>query len=310
MPESHGTYTDFLLPWTRRLQAACPSFEFEILGEGSPLGRLENQFAQVSARRVDIAHSPASLPPGRFPLTNLMNLPFLVEDAAAASQRLWAACAPHLAAEFRPLHVLALHADSGGVLHLRDRRIRAVADLAGLRLRTPAGAIAEAMRELGVEPVQILPPDLGQAAREGRIDGAVMAWDVLAYTRTETIFRHHYSDVFYVSPLYLVMHPESYAGLAEAERRTLDRLSGADLAARFGAYWQRWAAPGRALAEAEGHTLEPLPAPVLAALRAAGAQSAQRQVARLQATGVAGAPEVLEIFSGRSRRDAAAGASG
>ncbi len=173
--------------------------------------------------------------------------------------RLWAAHEPFLADEFAPLHVLALHADSGGVLHLRDTKLSSLADLAGKRIRTPAGPITEAIAAVGAEPVHLLPPAIGKAAADGAIDGAIMAWDVLAYTQTHTIFHHHYLDVFYVSPLYLVMNPDSRARLSEAERRALDAASGADLARRFGDYWQAWSAPGRALAEAPGHTLEPLP---------------------------------------------------
>ncbi len=73
MPADHGTHRDFIVPFTRRVTAACPSLEFEIFCEGSPYGLLENQFDQVLSGAVDIAHSPAALPPGRFPLTNLMN---------------------------------------------------------------------------------------------------------------------------------------------------------------------------------------------------------------------------------------------
>jgi len=299
MPADHGTHVDFIVPWTRRIEAACPSLEFEIHCEGSPYGLLENQFSQVSSGAVDIAHSPASLPAGRFPLTNLMNLPFLVKDAQQGSDRLWAAHADYLAQEFSPLHVLAFHADSGGVLHMRDTQVRSIADLAGKRIRTPAGAIADAMAAIGAEPVHLLPPAIRGAAETGDIDGAIMAWDVLAYTQTQNIFRYHYTDVFYVSPLYLVMNPESRARLTDEERRVLDQYSGADLVKRFGGYWKAWAAPGRALAEANGHSLGPLPAGTLSELRNAADASIQKRIDQLAADGVLDAPKVIDIFSGR-----------
>jgi len=299
MPADHGTHVDFLLPWTRRIEKACPSLEFEIHCEGSKYGLLENQYSQVLSGAVDIAHSPASLPAGRFPMTNLMNLPFLVQDSQQASDRLWAAHAPYLEREFSPLHVLALHADSGGVLHMRDTPVRSLEDLAGKRIRTPSGAIAQAMAEIGAEPVHLLPPAIGKAARAGEIDGAIMAWDVLAYTQTKDIFRHHYTDVFYVSPLYLVMNAESRARLTDKERRALDEHSGADLTRRFGDYWKSWAAPGRSLATGEGHVLEALPDAVLSGLREAAALHTRRHVERLAGEGLSDAAGIVEIFSGR-----------
>ncbi|WP_118135451.1 C4-dicarboxylate ABC transporter [Oceanicella sp. SM1341] len=300
MPAAHGVHADFLAPWAARVMADCPSLEIDIACEGSELGLLENQFAQVSEGRVDIAHSPVALPRGRFPLTNLMNLPFLAADSGEASRRLWAAQAEFLAAEFAPLHLLALHADSGGVLHLRDAPLTGLADLAGKRIRTPAGAVAEAVAALGAEPVLLLPPAIGPAARAGEIDGAVMAWDVLAYTGTDTVFRHHHPEVFYVSPLYLVMNAASRARLGPEERAAIDRHSGADLAPRFGGYWQAWSQPGRALAEGPGHSITPLPGEVLEAFRTAAAEAVSHEGARLAADGLTAAPGVAAAFAGRA----------
>ncbi|MGI6853900.1 hypothetical protein [Mesorhizobium sp. 1B3] len=302
MPADHGTHVDFIVPWTLRVQAACPSLEFELHCEGHEYGLLENQFSQVSTGVVDIAHSPAALPAGRFPLTNLMNMPFLVEDSQQASDRLWAAHPLYLEEEFRPLRVLALHADSGGVLHMRDTEIRSLDDLAGKRIRTPAGAIADAISVIGAEPVHLLPPAIGKAARAGEIDGAIMAWDVLAYTQTQDIFRHHYEDIFYVSPLYLVINPDSHARLTDEERQALHGHSGADLTRRFGAFWRSWSAPGRALAQGKGHSLDRLPSSVLSGLRTAAAAGTKRHVDRLIGEGLGKAPDLIDIFSGRSER--------
>ncbi|WP_185984661.1 hypothetical protein [Aureimonas mangrovi] len=296
MPSDHGTHRDFILPWAERLTTACPSLSFEIHGEGSPLGLLENQFDQVMSGAVDVAHSPANLPPGRFPLTQLMNLPFLVDGPHQAGERLLAAHDAYLAAEFEPLKVLALHADSGGLLHMRDAPIERVSDFAGKRIRSPAGAMAETLAALGAQPIHLLPPAIGDAARSGAIDGAVMAWDVLAYSRTIDVFRHHHSDVFYLSPLYFVMNAAAFSRLEPAERTVLMAMSGPDLSLRFGDYWTRWSTPGRALALEDGHTLQPLPACVTAALRDAAGDARQRHVHALIDAGHAQAAKVADMF--------------
>jgi len=296
MPDNHGIHVDFLLPWTRRIQDSCPSLSFDIYCEGSKYGLLEQQFAQVSSGIVDIAHSPASLPIDHFPLTNLINLPFLVKDAQQASEYLWAAYEPYLKREFSPLHVLALHADSGGVLHMRDGAIKSLEDFVGKRIRMPPGSLSETMAAIGAIPVHLPPPAIAQAARADEIDGAIMAWDVLAYTQTQDIFRYHYRDVFYVSPLYLVMNAQSYALLDKDERRALDEYSGAALTKYFGKYWQAWSSSGRLLAEGDGHVVGQLPAQLMTALREAATRSRQHHIDRLMAQGHVEAAEVIEIF--------------
>lgn len=298
MPADHGTHIDFIAPWARRIEAACPSLSIEIFCEGSRYGKLENQYEQVMSGAVDIAHSPASLPADRYPLINLMNLPFLVQDARQASERLWQAHDRFLADEFQPLHVLAFHADSGGILHMREPELASVEDLSGKRIRTPAGPIAEAIAALGAEPVLLRPPAIGEAARMGKLDGAIMAWDVLAYTGTQDIFRHHFSDVFYVSPLYFVMNPDSRARLTHAERAAVDQFSGADLAGRFGNYWSNWSRSGRLLADGPGRSLSSLPDPILAALRTAAAVSIEKHIGHRFQDSQAMVRQVINDFKG------------
>lgn len=299
MPEDHGIHTDFLLPWIRRIQAACPSLSFEVHCEGAKYGLLENQFAQVSSGDVDIAHSPASLPMGHFPLTNLINLPFLVEDSGQASERLWAAHAPYLQQEFAPLHILALHADSGGVLHWREGEIKSLDDFVGKRIRVPAGVLSAIMAAIGAIPVFLPPPAIAAAARSGELDGAIMAWDVLAYTQTQDIFCYHYEDVFYVSPLYLAMNPQSYRSLTGEERQTLDDHSGGHLTHYFGGYWHNWSAAGRELARRSGYMIGRLSVPILSQLREVAGVHIQRYIDELSGEDSAHTARIVKIFSGK-----------
>ena len=44
------------------------------------------------------------------------------------------------------------------------------------------------LTRLGAVPVPLNPPQIYAVATQQEIDGAVMAWDVLAYTRTDASF--------------------------------------------------------------------------------------------------------------------------
>ena len=290
MPEDHGSHADFIAPWARAVEAASGGeLSVTIHSGASALGRLDNQYAQVLSGAVDVAHSPAGLPDGRFPLTTLMNLPFMASSSAQGTAILNALLPGHLASEFQDLKVLVLHADSGGVLHTRDELVTRQEQLAGLRLRCPAGPMEAALRLLGAEPVPLTPPHIKAAADEGRIDGAVMAWDVLAYTGTGDIFRHHTDTKLYVSPLYFVMNGQSWRSLSPAQHEAVERCSGGGLAGRFPAWWQAWEAPGRALAFTDGHVLGELTRSELARWQRAAAPAVEAHVEGLVAAGHADA---------------------
>lgn len=286
MPEDHGTHADFIAPWARAVEAASGgALSLTVHSGASALGRLESQYGQVVSGAVDVAHSPAGLPEGRFPLTTLLNLPFMASSSDEGTRLLNALVETHLAPEYDDLKVLGLHADSGGVLHTRDRLVTRLEELEGLRLRCPAGPMEAALRLLGAEPVPLTPPGIRAAAEAGRIDGAVMAWDVLAYTGTAGIFRHHTDTKLYVSPLYFVMNGASWRSLDRGSQEALDGCSGPALARRFPGWWQSWEAPGRALGLAEGQVMGALSPDELERWREVAAPAVESHVDGLVAAG-------------------------
>lgn len=295
MPEDHGSHADFIAPWAKAVEvASAGALSLEVHTGASPLGKLENQYEQVATKAVDISHSPAGLPEGRFPLTTLLNLPFMAASSAEGTYLLNALLGDYLAPEYEGLKVLALHADSGGVLHTRDQLVTRLEQLRGLRLRCPAGPMEAALRLLGAVPVPLTPPNIRAAAEEGRIDGAVMAWDVLAYTGTAQIFRHHTDTKLYVSPLYFVMNGESWRDLDSQAQAAIEGCSGPALADRFPIWWQGWEAPGRALGLADGQVMGALAPEELARWRSAAAPAVDAHVDLLVAAGHAGARATYE----------------
>ena len=309
MPEDHGTHVDFIAPWAAALERESGGEVRVAVHSGlSPLGKLENQYEQVASGIVDVAHSPASLPQGRFPRTWLLNLPFLASGAADGTRMLWSLFERHLRPDYDGLKVLALHADSGGVLHTRDKPIQRLDDLAGMRLRCPTGPVADVLAALGAIPVPLLPPQINQAVRDGAIDGAVMAWDVLAYTQTADVLRYHVDSKLYVSPLYFVMNDARYRALPGPARAAVDAVSGDNLVRNFGTWWSRWERPGLELARAPGHVVEHLATSELDLWRDATSPVIHAYLDRLAQEGVPDARAIYEAaldLRRTSGRDAA-----
>lgn len=293
MPEDHGTHGDFIAPWARAVETLSGGVaHVTVHSGGSSLGKLEHQYDQVVSGAVDVAHSPAHLPPGRFPRTTLIGLPFLASGAASGGALLQGLLERFLRTEFAGLHVLALHADSGAVLHTRDRPVARLEDLAGLRLRCAPGVMAEALACLGAVPVPLAPPQIEAAVAARTIDGAVMAWDVLAYTRTADALRCHVDTALNATPLYFAMNAARYAALPEPVRAAVDAAS-RELAPRFPGWWRGWEARGRALAQGPWHHVDRLEPGELARWRQVAAPALSTHLDALRRGAV---PEAWDIY--------------
>lgn len=93
---------------------------------------------------------------------------------------------PVLSEELSGLRVLALQGGNLPNVITRDRQVRKLSDLRGLRLRTPA-ELSPLLRKLGAEPVTMPMGDVYSALSKGVIDGVVAPAD--------TIKSLHFSEV-------------------------------------------------------------------------------------------------------------------
>src|SRR3546814_1311914 len=73
--------------------------------------------------------------------------PFLVQTANAASRTLWDMYPKYFAQEFPDsVKVLALHAHNAGLIHTREKQVKTMDDLKGLRIRSPSPQRSEERR--------------------------------------------------------------------------------------------------------------------------------------------------------------------
>ena len=156
MPADHGTHRDFIEPWARALEARSDGrLRVTVHTATPPLGALERQYEQVATRRG--RRRPLGREPSRRVASPARSSP--ARRSSSTPRRRGRGSSPPssprtCAAEYTRagLHVLALHADSGGLLHTREP-IATLDDLRGRRIRAPSRLVASV---------------LGRARREAR----------------------------------------------------------------------------------------------------------------------------------------------
>ncbi|MBO9669897.1 MAG: TRAP transporter substrate-binding protein DctP [Sphingobium sp.] len=97
-------------------------------------------------------------------------------EAQVALYRCIAAANPQIGRELHGLHILAVQGGSLPGIVTRDRRIRSLADLKGLRLRAPSELLS-VLEQLGVDAVNMPMADVYSAIAKGEIDGVIAPAD-------------------------------------------------------------------------------------------------------------------------------------
>jgi len=295
LPSTHPTQTDFLEPWARELeQKTNGRVKVQIFPAGSAFGHVAKQMDQVRAGVVDIAHGLTGIPRGRLPRTSIIDLPFLVQSADAASRTLWKLYPDYLKVEYKGLKVLALHAHNAGLIHTRDKPVDSMQDLQGLRLRTPSLAISMMLEELGASPVGMPPTQVYENLEKGVIDGTVFPWDAVNGFKLYEPLNYHLDARAYTTSFFFVMNERKYRVLPEDVRKVIDEISGDTLVARFGDWWNRWDEPGLARSKEKGNRITQLSDEQRQAWRERLAPMIDRYLEKIEQQGVTNAREIYE----------------
>lgn len=295
---------DLVEPWARELERRTGGrVRVEVLNAGSPLGNVRNQAAQVQEGVVDIALGLRGAEGERFSRSSIIELPFVVSDAARGSQALWGLFQQGiLADEYRDFKVLALFVQNPGLIHTKATPVRELSDLKGLRLRVPNATVATALEHVGALPRLLQPDEIVAALRSNQLDGIVTNWGTpIAGFNDETTW--HTSVPFYASAFFIVMNRKRYDSLPADVRQAIDSLSGDALVARFGPLWDQWDKPLHDQAVALGRTILQPDADALQRWKSGLQPMSDAYVKMLESKGFHDARRVYEqLLAGSARR--------
>ena len=230
----------FIQPWCERIakesnnRMKCQIYPSMQLG-GTP-GQL---YDQVKDGVVDIIWSLPGYTAGRFPLSEVFELPFMMSSPEATSKALWDYNQQYASAEFKDVHPIAFHVHGPGVFHMREKPIKTMADLKGSKVRAPTRQTNRFLAALGATPVAMPVPQVSEAVAKGVIDGAVVPYEVVPSVKLQEITRFHSETdpaepAFYTSTFMFVMNKDKYASLPPDLKKVIDANSGQAFSGEIG----------------------------------------------------------------------------
>ncbi|MBP2688408.1 MAG: proton/solute symporter, periplasmic substrate-binding protein, partial [Deltaproteobacteria bacterium] len=145
----------------------------------------------VISGMADIGNFAMSYQPGRFPVSEAVDLPMGFTSARAASLTLFDLIEKHKPKEFAQVKVLTLFT-CPPTQFMTKTPVKTLADLKGMELRV-AGTNAEVVKRLGGIPVAMPQSETPEAIQKGVVKGMVSSMEILkdfkfaAYTPYATI---------------------------------------------------------------------------------------------------------------------------
>ncbi len=225
-PEGHPIAVNAIIPWAEEVEEATNGTVTIEIVPGGALSPSDAVYENTAAGAQDLGWALHGYTAGRFPLTDVVELPFTFESAEQATEVLWTLYDefPELQEEYADTEVVALWTHDIGDLWVAGDPVETMEDVQGLTLRAPGPLQNELIEGLGGSAVGLPAADLFDSLERGVIDGLMIAKSGLNSFNLFEVLDHGVQCDCYVAAQFLVANPASWDQLSDSQREVVEAL--------------------------------------------------------------------------------------
>jgi TRAP-type C4-dicarboxylate transport system substrate-binding protein len=283
-----------LKPWGERIEKASGGrlviqhFDSMALG-GTPPQLID----QARDGVADIVVTLTGYTPGRFPRTEVLELPFMMTSPVATSKAFWTLVAEDWQSnEYKDVKLIGAWVHGPGVIHT-SKGVKKLEDMKGKKLRGPTRVINDLLKEMGATPVGMPLPAVAEALSKGVVDGTVIPWEVTPAIKLAELVKKHTEfggkESFYTATIVMAMNKAKYDSLPADLKTILDAESGLKLSGEAADLMLKGDVPARKIATDAGNEITTLDETEVARWKAAAKPVVDRWVEDMKGRDVDGA---------------------
>lgn len=177
---------------------------------------------------ADIVWTVNGYTPGRFPRTEVFELPFFVSDARAASAALWQVYDEQMRDDFAGVHMLGMWVHGPGMFHT-NRPVAHPGDLQGMKIRGGSRGVNDLLGLAGAEAIGMSVTQVPEGLSRGVIDGATIPWEVTTALHISELVNNHTEfegPGLYTLSFSFAMNQDAYDALPADLQQVIDNNSG------------------------------------------------------------------------------------
>lgn len=178
---------------------------------------------------ADIVWTVVGYTPGRYPSTEVFELPFMMTNARAMSSAYWQMFEKHMKdTEFKDVHILGTWVHGPGMIHV-NKEVKTPADMEGLKIRGGSRTVNNLLEKMGATPVGMPVPAVPEGLSKGVIDGTTIPWEVTGALKVPELVENHTEfegNALYVLTFVLAMNKDRYDSLPADLQKVIDDNSG------------------------------------------------------------------------------------
>ncbi|QUJ75817.1 TRAP transporter substrate-binding protein [Sulfitobacter albidus] len=301
LPDQANVPNLILYPWADRVEESSGgAIKIERYGAMQLGGRPPELMDQAIDGVADIVWTVVGYTPGRYPSTEVFELPFMMSDARAMSSAYWQMFEKHMKdTEFKDVKILGTWVHGPGLIHV-DKEVQTPADMNGLKMRGGSRLANALLEKVGSSPVGMPVPAIPEALSKGVINGTTIPWEVTGALKIPELVDYHTEfegNALYTLTFVLAMNKDRYDSLTPEQQKALDDNSGLDFSILAGGTMQDADAPARQAAVDAGNTITTVSGDAVEAWRTAAQPVYDEWLADMESKGIDGQALIDEAKS-------------
>lgn len=279
-------------PWAQRVEEQSEGrLKFELYPAMQLGGAPPTLYDQAKDGVVDVIWTVLGYTPGRFPKSEVFELPFLLTSAEPTSVAFQEYVEANSMDEFAGIKLLCVHTHGPGLFHTVDP-VSKLEDLQGMKIRGGSRIINDMLVRLGAEPVGMPVPAVPEALSTGVISGTTIPWEVTPALKVAELVKNHTGfsgkNGLYTQTFGFTMNLDRYNSLPDDLKAIIDQNSGVETAREFGKAMDDGDAVGLKIAQDLGNNIITLDEAETGRWREAAQPTIDQWYADMDAAGVDG----------------------
>ena len=203
------------------------------------MGAAPDHYDLVLKGTADIGWIDPNFTPGVFPLIGAIALPMLFPNSEVAGAVFWEMMDKYMAdTEFSKVKVLWVYPTGLFQLWTREKQVKTVEDIKGLKLACTSTVLTKITEALGGVPVFMPEPDIYTSLERGMLDGRWHEWEGGWTWKAHEVTKYRTANVdLATNTNVIIMNLDAWNSLPPDIQKILDEASGLEYSMYSGGVW-------------------------------------------------------------------------
>jgi len=222
------------------------------------LGKAFDHYDMARDGIADVTYVSPGYQPGRFPIIDAGNLPFMVSNAKEGTGALDEWYRKYAEKEMKDVKFCFAFFHDPGSFHSKTKKIVVPGDIKGMKIRPAHATMATWITQLGGTNVNSSAPEVRDIIEKGVAEAVTFPWGSIPLFGIDKVTKYHMEAPLYATSFVWVMNKAKYNEMSAAQKKVIDDHCTTQWAIRAASPWADFEHAGIKKLKDEGHEVYPL----------------------------------------------------